>query len=363
MIKDAAQIKNLLGRQLLAWYKRHQRSLPWRETSDPYRIWISEIMLQQTQVDTVIPYYHRFLKAFPNVYALARAPLQDVLKAWENLGYYSRARNLHAAARMIVDQFDGRIPDTIEDIKTLPGIGQYSAGAILSIAYGQALPAVDGNVRRILSRVFAIRKPVDDPREQKKLFELAAALVPAKRPGDFNQALMDLGATICKAKNPNCSSCPMASICRAWLTDLQNILPVTRKAPAIPHRQAVAAVIRNPEGKLLVVQRPATGLLASLWKLPGGFIDDGENMESSLRRSVKEELGISIRAGKKLASVDHAYTHFRIKLHAYESILLKGAPKAIGCQEWRWATSSDLNKLPLSKIDRMVIAVLSSLSR
>jgi A/G-specific adenine glycosylase len=363
MIKGAAKIRNLLGRQLLAWYKRHQRSLPWRETSDPYRIWISEIMLQQTQVDTVIPYYRRFFKTFPDVRKLAAAPLQDVLKAWENLGYYSRARNIHSASRIMVDKFGGRIPNTPEEIKTLPGIGQYSAGAILSIAYGQALPAVDGNVRRILSRVFAIRKPVDAPREQKILFDLAATLVPAKRPGDFNQALMDLGATICKAKNPNCSICPLASICRAWLTDLQNSLPVTRKAPAIPRRQAVAAVIRNPEGLLLVVQRPATGLLASLWKLPGGFVEDGENMESSLRRSVKKELGIFIRVVKKLASVDHAYTHFRIKLHTYESILLKGEPKALGCQEWRWATPSDLNKLPLSKIDRMVIAVLSSLSR
>lgn len=363
MIKGAAKIRNLLSRQLLAWYKRHQRSLPWRETSDPYRIWISEIMLQQTQVDTVIPYYFRFLKNFPNVYALARAPLQQVLKTWENLGYYSRARNIHAAAQIVVDQFDGRIPDTIETIKTLPGIGKYSAGAILSIAYGQALPAVDGNVRRILSRVFAIRKPLDDSREQKILFELAATLVPAKRPGDFNQALMDLGAMICQAKNPNCSICPLASICRAWLTDLQNSLPVKRKALTIPRRQSVAAVIRNPEGLLLVVQRPATGLLASLWKLPGGFVEDGENMESSLRRSVRKELGIFIRAVKKLASVNHAYTHFRIKLDTYESILLKGEPKALACQEWRWATPSDLNKLPLSKIDRTVIAVLASHSR
>ena len=363
MIKGAAKIRNLLSRQLLAWYKRHQRSLPWRETSDPYRIWISEIMLQQTQVDTVIPYYHRFLKTFPNVYALARAPWQQVLKRWENLGYYSRARNMYAAAQIIVDQFNGRIPDTIETIKTLPGIGKYSAGAILSIAYGQVLPAVDGNVRRILSRVFAIRKPLDNSREQKILFDLAAALVPTKRPGDFNQALMDLGATICQTKNPKCTICPLASICRARLADLQNSLPVKRKAPTIPRRQAVAAVIRNPEGLLLVVQRPATGLLASLWKLPGGFVEDGENMESSLKRNVRKELGIFIRPVKKLASVNHAYTHFRVKLDPYESILLKGEPKALGCQEWRWATLSDLNKLPLSKIDRMVIAVLSSLSR
>jgi A/G-specific adenine glycosylase len=355
MIKDAAIIKTLLGRQLLAWYKRHQRSLPWRETSDPYRIWISEIMLQQTQVDTVIPYYQRFLKAFPDVRKLAFAPLPNVLKVWENLGYYSRARNIHAASRIIVNQWGGRIPDTLTEIKTLPGIGDYSAGAILSIAYGQALPAVDGNVRRILCRFFAIRKPVDDPGEQKKLRELAAALIPAKRPGDFNQALMDLGATICKPKNPNCSICPMTSICRARLLDLQNMLPVTRKAPAIPRRQAAAAVLCNQEGMLLVVQRPPAGLLASLWKLPGGFIDDAENMESGLKRSVKEELGISIRVGKKLVSANHAYTHFRLTLQTYDCRLLKGLPEPLGCQDWRWVSPADLKKLPTSKIDRMVM--------
>jgi A/G-specific adenine glycosylase len=356
MMKDADKIKSPLGRQLLAWYRRNQRSLLWRKTNDPYRIWISEIMLQQTQVDTVIPYYHRFLKTFPTVSSLARSPLQKVLKVWENLGYYSRARNMHAAARMIVEKFDGRIPDNWEEIKTLPGIGQYTAGAILSIAYGQAIPAVDGNVRRILCRLFAIRKPVDNTREQKQLQKLAASLIPAKHPGYFNQALMDLGATICKAKNPDCSRCPIACQCQARLHDLQNVLPITRKAPAIPHRQVAAAVIRNSKGMLLVVQRLASGLLASLWKLPGGFIKADEDMKNSLRRGVKEELGISIRPGKYLASVNHTYTHFRITLQAYECHLLKGSPKPIGCQNWRWATFNDLKKLPLSKIDRMIVS-------
>jgi len=293
---------------------------------------------------------------FPSIDELSRAPLQKVLKAWENMGYYSRARNIHAAARIIVDRFDGRIPDSPGEIKTLPGIGPYSAGAILSIAYGQALPAVDGNVRRILCRVFAIRKPMDGPREQKKLFEWAAALVPNKRPGDFNQALMDLGATICRAKIPNCSICPIASVCRAQLAGLQSILPVTRKAPAIPHRHAAAAIIRNAEGKLLVSQRPTAGLLASLWKLPGGFVDDVEKMETGLKHQVKDELGISIRVGEKLVSVNHAYTHFRLTLHAYESILLKSEPKSLNCQEWRWTSPEDLKKLPMSKIDRMIIS-------
>ena len=360
MMKDADKIKSPLGRQLLAWYRQNQRSLPWRKTSDPYRIWISEIMLQQTQVDTVIPYYHRFLKAFPIVSSLARAHLQKVLKVWENLGYYSRARNMHAAARMIVEKFDGRIPDNLEVIQTLPGVGQYIAGAILSIAYGQAIPAVDGNVRRILCRLFAIRKSVDNTREQKQLQKLAASLIPAKHRGDFNQALMDLGATICKAKNPDCSRCPVADLCQARLHDLQNVLPITRKAPAIPHRQSAAAVIRNSKGMLLVVQRPTSGLLASFWKLPGGFIESDEDLKKSLRHSVKEELSISIRPGKHMASVNHTYTHFRITLQAYECSLLKGTPKPLGCQSWRWASLTDLKKLPLSKIDRMIMTLAKS---
>jgi A/G-specific adenine glycosylase len=358
MMKDAYKIKNLLSRRLLAWYRRNQRILPWRETCDPYRIWISEIMLQQTQVDTVIPYYHRFLKAFPSVSSLARAPLQEVLKVWENLGYYSRARNLHAAAKVIVEKFGGRIPDNLDEIKTLPGIGQYTAGAVLSIAYGKAYPAVDGNIRRILCRLLAIRKPVDNTKGQKQLFDLAASLVPAKHPGDFNQALMDLGATICKPKYPDCSHCPVAGLCQARLHDLQNILPVTMKNPAIPYRQAAAAVIRNAKGMLLVVQRPSSGLLASLWKLPGGFVQAGEDTENSLKDSVKEELDISIRPGKQLAAVNHTYTHFRITLHAHECRLLKGTPTALGCQNWRWASLSDLKKLPMSKVDRMILAAI-----
>ncbi|MHB8139434.1 MAG: A/G-specific adenine glycosylase [Smithellaceae bacterium] len=359
MIKNAAGIKNLLGHKLLSWYKHYQRSLPWRKTKDPYRIWISEIMLQQTQVNTVIPYYQRFIKSFPDVRRLAAAPLQDVLKAWENMGYYSRARNIHAASRMIVSQWGGRIPDKLEEIKTIPGIGEYTSGAILSIAYGQSVPAVDGNVRRILSRLFAIRKPVDEPREQKTLRDLAALLVPAKHPGEFNQALMDLGATVCRAKNPDCSRCPVSGLCRANLHDLQNILPITKKAPAIPHRQAAAAVIRNSDDLLLVVQRPTSGLLASLWKLPGGFIEDVEKTGSLLRCNVKEELNISIRVDKYLASVDHAYTHFRLTLQAYNCRILKGNPEALACQNLRWVTSAQLKKLPMSNIDRKILTAIT----
>jgi A/G-specific adenine glycosylase len=359
MIPDAEKIKRTLNRKLLDWYRRHQRPLPWRKTKDPYHIWISEVMLQQTQVNTVIPYYQRFLKAFPTVDALARAPLQDVLKVWENLGYYSRARNLHAAARRIVEEFGGRIPATLKEIKSLPGIGEYSAGAILSIAYGQVLPALDGNVRRILCRLFAIRKPVDDTKVQKKLHRLAASLIPARHPGDFNQALMDLGAIICKAKNPDCFRCPTSCLCQARIKNLQNILPLVRKASSIPHRQTAAAVIRNSEGRLLVVQRPASGLLASFWKLPGGFIESRENPEKSLRRNVKEELGITILPVKHLGLANHTYSHFRVTLQVYECRLLKGTPKPLKCQNWQWISPNNLKKLPMSKIDRMISKLIS----
>lgn len=356
MMTDAEKLKRSLNRKLLIWYRRNGRSLPWRETKDPYRIWISEVMLQQTRVDTVIPYYQLFLKTFPTVDALAGAPLHNVLKVWENLGYYLRARNLHAAAKIIAEKFGGRIPDTIKEIRSLPGIGEYSAGAILSIAHGKALPAVDGNVRRILCRILGIRKPMDDARGQQQLQKLAAGLVPPRHPGDFNQALMDLGATICKARNPECLRCPLADLCQARKKDLQNALPITRKSPAIPHRQAAAAVIRNAKGMLLAVQRPSSGLLASLWKLPGGFVEAGQDIKKCLKQSVKEELGIAIRPGKYIASANHTYTHFRLTLHAYECRLLMGDPRPLGCQNWRWVSPASLRKLPLSKVDRKILA-------
>jgi len=281
--------------------------------------------------------------------------LQDVLKVWENLGYYSRAKNLHTAARIIMEKFDGRIPDNPKDIKTLPGIGEYTVGAILSIAYGKALPAVDGNVRRILCRLFAICQPATHSKEQKQLQKLAASLISIKHPGDFNQALMDLGATICKPKSPDCPRCPIAGLCQARLHRLQNSLPLIRKTSAIPHRQATAAVVCDPKEKLLIVQRPASGLLASLWKLPGGFVTDGKNVKNSLKHSVKKELGISIQVGKHLVAVHHAYTHFRITLRAYECRLHKGTPAPLGCRSWRWASPTDLKKLPMSKIERMIL--------
>jgi A/G-specific adenine glycosylase len=338
-------------RRALRWYDKHRRHLPWRETQDPYAVWISEIMLQQTQVQTVLPYYRRFLERFPNVETLARAPFGEVLKVWETLGYYARVRNLHNAAGEIAERFGGRIPDRWEEIIRLPGIGRYTAGAILSIAFGRAVPAVDGNVRRVISRLFGIEESVDDEATRERIEDLVRTLVPKRDPGRFNQALMELGAICCMPKTPACPACPIQDDCRARALGLTQRLPVRREKKTIPHREVVAAVIRKGKGRILIVQRPARGLLGSLWKFPGGILNPGESPEEGLARTVREELGIGIRVGSPLIAVKHSYTHFRITLTAYSCTLRDATPA--GTQR-RWAGTGELEELPFSKADRLI---------
>jgi A/G-specific adenine glycosylase len=340
-----------IRRALTGWYDRRRRNLPWRETQDPYAIWISEIMLQQTRVETVVPYFLRFLERFPNVETLARAPLGEVLKLWENLGYYTRVRNLHKAAGEIVERFGGRIPDRWEEILRLPGIGRYTAGAILSIAFGRAVPAVDGNVRRVISRIEAIEESVDDPATQKRIDGLVGTLVPKRNPGRFNQALMELGAVCCTPKTPACPACPLQDDCRARSKGFEQSLPVRGKKKSVPHREVVAAFIRDGEGWILIVQRPARGLLGSLWKFPGGILNPGEIPEEGLARIVREELGIGIGVGPSFASVKHAYTHFRITLTAFRCVLQEGSPAG---PPWQWAGVDEIEGLPFSRADRMI---------
>ncbi len=348
----------LIAKTLLAWYRKHGRPLPWRENPDPYRVWVSEIMLQQTRVDTVIPYYHRFLDRFPTVAKLADAHLDDVLKAWENMGYYARARNLHKAARTIVDRYEGRLPDTPEALMAIPGIGRYAAGAILSIAFGQPVPAVDGNARRVLSRLFSVRELSGPLDTQKTIHELAASLVPQRAPGSFNQALMDLGASLCRPKSPVCVDCPLRRFCRARREGIQESLPHADKKPAVPHERVVAAVLRDRRGRVLVVRRPPAGLLASLWKFPGGLLKGGETLQEGLARTVFEETGFRIQVGERIASIRHAYTHFRITLFAFECTRKAGRRRTPTEREWRWATRDDLNRLAFSRVDRAVMAAI-----
>ena len=261
-------------KRLLDWYRANKRAMPWRETRDPYAIWISEAMLQQTRVETVIPYWQRFLTLFPDVHALATAELDDVLGAWAGLGYYARARNLQATARLIDEHHGGRLPDDAETLQTLPGIGRYTAGAVASIAFDRPEPVLDGNVKRVLTRLLGIREDIGRPAVIERLWQEAGVLVHGPHPGDLNQALMELGATICTVRTPRCANCPVSRFCDARAQGDAESLPIkTRKKPARKVEAVAALVIRR--GKALAVRRPTRGLLGGLWDLPGGDLAPG----------------------------------------------------------------------------------------
>jgi A/G-specific adenine glycosylase len=315
-------------------------------------------MLQQTQVDTVIPFYHRFLSRFPTVESLAEASLQEVLKAWENMGYYARARHLHMAAREIAGSMDGRVPGTYEELIGLPGIGSYTASAILSFAFGERRPAVDGNMRRVVCRLFSIQDSVDQPKTKKRILNLATDMISSADPASFNHAVMDLGATVCTPRNPSCPVCPVQDSCLAFEQGNQEALPVTRKKKPIPHKHMLAGIMADGQGRLLIIQRPNRGLLGGLWKFPGGLKGSEETLEQGLIRRVREELGIEIEVQEALASVEHAYTHFRITLHAFRCQWRSGKPRVLDCQNYQWSSPKDFSSLPFSKADRKIIAKL-----
>jgi len=344
--------------KLLRWAARNLRDLPWRvEPRDPYRVWVSEIMLQQTQVITVIPYFRRFTERFPTVQALAAAPLDDVLKLWEGLGYYARARNLYRAARKVVAEFEGRLPDTVEQLSQLPGIGRYTLGAISSIAFGRDAPVVDGNVKRVLCRVYALRGDARRPAVQKKLWALAEANLPKGKAGRWNEAMMELGATVCTPRSPHCDECPLAGDCQARALDIQEQLPTKATPKKLPHYDVTAAVIRK-RGRVLIAQRPVGGMLGGLWEFPGGKRERGESLEECLRREIKEELGVEIEVGQPVTRVKHAYTHFRITLHAFECRLVSGQPLAIQVANWRWVRFDELDDFAFAVTDRKIIQAL-----
>jgi A/G-specific adenine glycosylase len=343
--------------RLLAWYGENARDLPWRRTRDPYRIWVSEIMLQQTQVDTASGFYDRFFTRFPTVQALATAPLRDVLKAWENMGYYARARNLHKAAKEIVGRFDGGLPQALEELESLPGIGPYTARAVGSIAFDRPVPAVDANVKRVVARLEGIGEPIDQTATKRRIETVAAHLVPEKGAGHFNQALMDLGSTICTPTDPTCAACPLQPECRASRKGTQSAIPVTRKRKPIPHRQMTGAVLLSSNGNLLLTQRPVDGFLGGLWKLPGGEKQRGESLTTALSRSVREEVGVEIRPGKKLGTVEAVYSHFRVTLHLDRATIVSGSPRKLTCHGFKWTLPDSLNELAFSKADRQAVAV------
>ena len=348
-------------KKLLPWFDQNKRDLPWRRSRSPYSTWISEIMLQQTRVDTVKPYFERWMKRFPDVQTLAEAEEQEVLRLWEGLGYYSRARSIHKAARKIVSEYNGKIPDDIEKLRKLPGVGPYTAGAIASIGFGLPAAALDGNIRRILARYYDIAEPVRMPQTEKKLWALAENDLDRERPGDFNEALMDLGSAVCLPENPQCLLCPLCEDCLARQNGTTAERPVMIKPEPVPHYIVTAAVIPDEAGeRFLLTKRPAKGLLGGLWEFPGGKQESGETLEECIRREIREELDIAIEVREPFGVYKHAYTHFKVTLHAFLCQHTEGAPKALAADELGWFTRADLQDLPMGKIDRMIAQKLSA---
>jgi A/G-specific adenine glycosylase len=334
----------LLRRRLLRWYRRNQRDLPWRRSRDPYAIWISETMLQQTQVKTVLPYYSRFVAAFPTVQALARAPLQRILRMWSGLGYYRRAENMHKAARQIVRQHGGIMPRQYNQLRGLPGIGDYTAGALLSIAYGEEYPAVDGNVRRVLSRLFLIKSNTE-------IHSYATRLAKTSQPGNLNQALMELGATVCAASMPQCGNCPVAIDCRS--TREPGRRPVKPPRAKLIFRDVTwpLAVVQH-QGKILLRRRQAAGLLAKLWELPGCEITPSEKPEAAIRKELGP-LSVTGMTPQRLGELRHSITNRRIRAPVllYRWPVSTAAPANNSARRWiaptelhRYATSSMTSK-------------------
>ena len=346
------QLKENFQAKLLQWFKKNKRDLPWRKTKNPYAIWVSEIMLQQTQVATVIPYYEKFLKVFPTVHHLAKANLSKVLKVWEGLGYYSRTRNLHQASRMIVNYFKGEIPDTLKALLSLPGIGRYTAGAILSIAYNKEAPILDGNVKRVLSRLFAISGDPKENKTEQSLWQLSESLIPKGKASLFNQGLMDLGAMICAPKDPQCHKCPLCDFCKAWASGKPERFPSRTIKKKIPHIEAVSAVIKRGE-KVLMRQRPPKGFLGGLWEFPNWKMEEKERLRVMLKKHIKKEIGMNVEVKESIGTFRQTYSHFKLTLHVFQCQYLDG--KITG----RWVSFQKLQTLPLSRIHRRIAQTIS----
>ncbi len=355
--RECAQLQRLL----LDWFREFGRDLPWRRTYRPYEVWISEMMLQQTQVKTMLPYYHRWMERFPDVPSLASSSEEEVLRLWAGLGYYSRAINLRKAAQIMVREYGGRLPRDHRALLRLPGIGRYSAGAIMSIAFNEDFPVVDGNVERILARMFNVAVPVKQGEGLKAIWNLAERLLPRGEGKRFNQALMDLGAAVCLPRNPVCGVCPVRGGCRALHEGPVGERPVSiKRKPAVPIDVAIGVLI--DEGKVLIQKRPPSGLMPNLWEFPGGKVTDGEAPEEAVVREFLEELNLRVHCHSKIALIRHSYTSFRVVLHAFWCRLQGDGDKMAlhGAVEARWVGVEELLDYPFPAANRRLIPMLQS---
>lgn len=347
---------------LLQWYDREKRDLPWRHTRDPYRVWVSEVMLQQTRVQTVLPYFQRFVEKYPDILTLARADLQDVLKSWEKMGYYARARNLHAAARRVAGDLDGRIPGSYQALRELPGVGDYIAAAVASIAFGEPRAVLDGNVKRVLARVLLLDSPANASASQKGFRERADRLFDPGRPGDYNQAMMELGAVVCRPAKPLCECCPVHRYCAAARAGRQDEFPVRVPRKRVPKYHIAVGVVYRDD-RILITRRREAGLLGGLWEFPGGKVREGERPEDACKREIKEEVNLTVDVGDRLAYVDHAYSHFKIGVDVYTCCYRAGEVELNGPDDYRWILVDEIDDYPFPGANHKFIPLIKDAGR
>jgi len=341
--------------RLLPWFDKNRRVLPWRTLRTPYRVLVSEFMLQQTRVETVTPYFRRFLRRFPTLSSLARAEGSEVLKLWEGLGYYTRARNLHRIAKTLVLEQGGRFPKTAAEWITFPGVGPYTAAALASLIDGENTGVLDGNVARVLCRLFTVNERPAVAAVRRKLTDLALALLPRGRAGPFNEAMMELGALVCTPRQPKCPSCPFHKVCRARLAGDPGAYPRRSPTRRIPELEVGAAVIFNSRGEILIARRLEKGMLGGLWEFPGGKREADETLPECIRRELIEEMGIELEVGERLTVIRHAYSHFRIRLIAHRAKVIRGRPRCLHCAGFAWVKPEAFDEYAFSRADRILI--------
>lgn len=343
-------------KDLIGWFKGNQRKLPWREDQDPYKVWVSEIMLQQTRVETVIPYFNRFIDKFPTVKALAEAEEGDVLKAWEGLGYYSRARNLQAAVREVHEKYNGQVPNSKAEISKLKGVGPYTSGAILSIAYQNPEPAVDGNVMRVILRIFASFDDISKQTTRKKIEAIISKLISGSDPSSFNQGLMELGALICTPTSPTCSLCPVQSHCQAFLQSIQGQLPVKAKKAKPKQKKLACAFIKNQDNQVLIHQRPSTGLLANLWEFPNLEITTEMPVEEQLSEFLLISFHFHTYVGEEIFRVKHVFSHLKWDVTIFSVELLSLEEMPMTNERLKWVSADEIKIYPFPVSHQKIIA-------
>jgi A/G-specific adenine glycosylase len=352
-----AELLALFRKHLPDWFEREQRDLVWRRERDPYKIWISEVMLQQTRVDQAEPYFVRFLEAFPDVHALARANLDVVLLKWEGLGYYSRARNLHRAANVVMESHGGYLPRSRERLRALPGIGEYTSAAIASLAFGERAAAVDGNVIRVIARAFELEGDRKSGRLRATVREIVESLIPHDEPGRFNEAMMELGARVCTPRSPDCAECPLRPRCLAFHHGSQESFPQVINRKSVPHYDVAVGIIMHADrfaDRFLVQKRAENAMLGGLWEFPGGKVEDGESAEEACIREVFEETGLVVAVQSELSPVSHAYSHFRVTLHPYVCTVTSGELHNDGLER-QWIDVSEASELAFPRANRLIL--------